>query len=223
MDDSLWCRVERYHQDLLVGVDPDLEQIVQDSRRAGLPEIQVTSVQGKFLEIMARLLRSQDILEVGTLGGYSTAWLARGMVPDGRLVTLELVPEYAEFARSNLARIGFSEAIEIRVGDAVESLRDLRAEGYRPFDLIFLDGNKAQYPDYLDGVIELSRPGTLIIADNVVRDGAIVHEDSDDPRVLGVREFNRKIAGDLRLSATALQTVGSKGYDGFSMIFVSGE
>ena len=186
-----------------------------------MPAIDVSAPQGKLLELLARLQRARSILEVGTLGGYSTIWLARGLVADGRLVTLEAEERYAAVARANLHRAGVAGVVDVRVGPALETLPHLEAEGVAPFDLIFIDADKAEYPEYLEWALRLSRPGTLIVADNVVRRGAVLERASDDPRVQGVRRFFELVARERRLDATALQTVGSKGYDGFALALVT--
>jgi predicted O-methyltransferase YrrM len=180
----------------------------------------VTANQGKLLQLVAQIQGARTILELGTLGGYSTIWLARGLPVGGRLVTLEVDPRYAEVARSNIARAGLVDVVELRVGPALETLRELAAEGGGPFDLIFIDADKASYPAYLPWALELSRRGTLIIADNVVRAGAILDASSDDVNVQGVRRFTELLAAEPRVSATAIQTVGAKGYDGFALALV---
>ena len=217
---DLWTRVDAYHEGLTVRPDPCFERILQCSAEASLPEIHVSACQGRLLEILVRSVAARRVLEVGTLGGYSTAWLGRGLSPGGSLVTLELSPEYAAVACTNLNAFEFYSAIDIRVGDAVESLRSLHDRKEGPFDFVFLDADKTQYGDYLDWVIRLSRQGTLIVADNVVRDGHVVDEASKDAKVQGVRAFNRRIAEYSSLICTSLQTVGDKGYDGFTLIYV---
>jgi predicted O-methyltransferase YrrM len=187
---------------------------------AHLPAINVAPNQGKLLQLLARAQGARNILEVGTLGGYSTIWLARALPPGGRLVTLEIDPRYAEVARANVLRAGLAEVVEVRVGRAVESLAQLEAEGRGPFDLVFIDADKPSNPDYFRWALRLSRRGSVIIVDNVVRGGAVADGASEDPRVRGVRELNDLIASEPRVSATAVQTVGSKGYDGFALILV---
>jgi len=214
MSQELWTAVDRYITDLLVPSDPILEAALQASADAGMPAIAVSPNQGKLLMMMAQMIGARRILEIGTLGGYSTIWLARGLAQGGRLITLEADPRHAEVARSNIARAGMAEIVEVRTGKAIDSLPLL--EG--PFDLIFLDADKVSYPDYLDWAIRLSRPGSVIVADNVVRKGAVIDADSSDPNVQGVRRFHDLLATDTRLSATAIQTVGSKGYDGFTVV-----
>jgi predicted O-methyltransferase YrrM len=201
-----WERVDRYLERLLV---PPLGGF--DS--GGLPPHEVTPLQGRLLELLARLVGARSILELGTLGGYSTIWLARGLADGGRLVTLEAEPEYARVARANLERAGLADVVDLRVGRALDALPQL--EG--PFDLIFIDADKRSDPDYLGEAVRLSRPGTLIVADNVVRGGAVADADASDPSVTGVRRFLELVGEHPRLDATAIQTVGSKGWDGFAL------
>jgi predicted O-methyltransferase YrrM len=212
-----WTRVDQYFTDLLVRPDPNLEAALEASDAAGLPQIQVASNQGKFLMILARAQGARRILEIGTLGGYSTIWLARALQPDGRLITLEAVPTHAKVARKNIDRAGFAENVEVRLGRALDTLPQLVAEGLDPFDFIFLDADKRTYPEYLEWCIKLSRRGTMIVADNVVRGGAVVDAASRDADVQGVRRFLKLLSIDQRLSATAIQTVGTKGYDGIAL------
>jgi predicted O-methyltransferase YrrM len=225
MSAEIWSAVDSYIAGHLIGSDPALEQALRDSSAAGLPAIAVTPAQGKLLELLARVQGARTILELGTLGGYSTIWLARALPAGGRLVTLEAEPRYAEVARVNIARAGFGDVVEIRVGPALETLPELAAEGAGPFDLIFIDADKGNYPGYFSWALKLSRPGTLIIGDNVVRDGAILDPDADDPSggnetIKGVRRFYELLAAESRVSATAIQTVGDKGYDGFVLALV---
>ena len=215
-----WVAVDRYITDLLVRPDPALDAALAASDAAGLPAINVAPNHGKLLHLLARVQGARSILEIGTLGGYSTIWLARALPPDGRLVTLELDAGYAEVARANLERAGVAERVDLRVGPALESLERLDAEGAGPFDLIFVDADKASNDHYLRWALRLSRPGTLIVADNVVRAGAVAEPDSADPQVQGIRRMNDLIAGEPRLTATAIQTVGAKGYDGFALMLV---
>ena len=175
---------------------------------------------GKLLYLFARLVNAHAILEVGTLGGYSAIWLARGLAPGGHLTTLELDPRHAEVARKNLAGAGLADRVTIRLGPALESLAQLVAERHAPFDLVFIDADKTGYPDYLTWAVRLSRPGTLIVADNVVRDGEVADPSSSDANVQAVRRFTAQMAADPRLSATVIQTVGAKGYDGFALAVV---
>ncbi|MEE1792036.1 O-methyltransferase [Streptomyces sp. BE308] len=221
MTQAQWTAVDNYFNGLLVGPDAALDAAVGASGAAGLPAIQVAPNQGKLLNLLARLQGARTILEIGTLGGYSTIWLARALPAGGRLVTLEADPAYAEVARANIARAGLAEVVEVRVGPALETLPALAAEGYGPFDVVFIDADKPSNPDYLAWSVELTRPGSLIIADNVVRDGDVVDADSTDPKVQGVRRFTELVAADPTLSATALQTVGDKGYDGLMAVLVT--
>lgn len=213
MSQELWTSVDKYFSDLLVRPDRTLEAALQASEAAGLPSIAVSPNQGKLLMLLAQAIGARKILEIGTLGGYSTIWLARGLAEDGRLITLEFDPKHADVARSNIARAGLAHAVDVRVGKAIDSLPTL--EG--PFDLIFIDADKVSYPEYLEWAVTLTRPGSMIIADNVVRKGAIIDANSSDANVEGVRRFNEILAAESRLSATAIQTVGSKGYDGFTI------
>jgi predicted O-methyltransferase YrrM len=196
-----------------VPADAALEAALQASADAGMPAIAVSPNQGKLLMLMAQMLGARKILEIGTLGGYSTIRLARGLSAGGRLITLEADPKHAGVARSNMARAGLGDVVEVRIGRALDTLPLLAG----PFDLIFIDADKVSYPEYLAWSVKLSRSGTVIVADNVVRKGAIIDADSTDPNVQGVRRFNEILAADARLSATAIQTVGSKGYDGFTI------
>jgi predicted O-methyltransferase YrrM len=220
MSQELWTSVDRYITDTLIPADPVLEAALTASTDAGLPPIAVAPNQGKWLMILAQIVGAQSILEMGTLGGYSTIWLARALPPDGSLVTLEADPKHAEVARANIALAGFADKVEVRLGKALETLPEIAAEGLSPFDFIFIDADKGNYPGYLEWALKLSRPGTLIIADNVVRDGAVIDAANPDPAVQGVRRMNEIIASEPRLSATAIQTVGSKGYDGFAIAIV---
>jgi predicted O-methyltransferase YrrM len=206
-----WGEVDAYLAELLVRDEPAVD--------GDLPPAEVSALQGKLLELLARIQGARRILELGTLGGYSTIWLARALPPDGRLVTLEVDAGFAAVARGNVERAGLAHLVEVRVGPALETLPKL--EG--PFDLIFLDADKANNAEYLARALELSRPGTLIVADNVVRDGAVTDGASDDPSVLGVRRFFELLAADPRVEATAIQTVGAKGWDGFALVLVTGD
>jgi predicted O-methyltransferase YrrM len=215
-----WTAVDRYISDLLVPDDPVLESALRESAAAGLPEIHVSRNQGKMLQILAQSHRARSILEIGTLGGYSTIWLARALPAGGRLVTLEYEAKHAEVATRNIANAGFAEAVEVRVGRAQETLPKLAAEGRRPFDFIFIDADKQGYPGYFEWALKLSRPGSLIVADNVVRNGGVIDGASEDPSIQGVRRMSELVAREPRISATAIQTVGSKGYDGFMLMLV---
>jgi predicted O-methyltransferase YrrM len=220
MSQDQWTAVDRYITDILVRDDASLEAALRRSEEAGLPPIHVAPNQGKFLQLLALSLNARRILEVGTLGGYSTIWLARALPAGGRLVTMEFDSKHAEVARANLDHAGLAGVTEERVGSAVDLLPKLHAEGGSPFDLIFIDANKNGYPEYFAWALKLSRKGTVIIADNVVRKGGVIDSSSTDANVQGVRRMNEIVAGEPRVSATAIQTVGSKGYDGFMMAVV---
>ena len=215
-----WSAVDRYISDLFIPPDPALEGVLQSSEAAGLPAIQVAANQGKMLHLLARALQARAILEIGTLGGYSTVWLARALAEGGRLISLEVDPRHAAVAQANLQQAGLADRVEIRIGPALESLLILEAERRGPFDLIFIDADKTGYPDYLEWALRLTRRGSLIIADNVVRNGAVVDGGSSDALVQAVRRFNERLAAEPRVSATEIQTVGSKGYDGFALALV---
>lgn len=217
-----WTEVDDYFNGLLVGPDEALDAAVEASDGAGLPSIQVAANQGKLLNLLARLQGARTVLEIGTLGGYSTIWLARALPEGGKVVTLEADPAYAEVARANIERAGLADVVEIRVGRALDTLPELAAQGYGPFDVVFIDADKPSNPDYLAWSLKLTRPGSLIVADNVVRDGEVVDGESEDPKVQGVRRFTELVAAEPTLTATALQTVGSKGYDGLMMALVTG-
>jgi len=213
----MWAEIDRYLTELLVPADPALDAALAASAAAGLPSAHVSPAQGKLLELLARTQRACRILELGTLGGYSTIWLARALPAGGRLVTLEADPAYAAVAWANIDRAGLADVVELRVGPALETLPGL--EG--PFDLVFVDADKANNPAYLDWALRLSRVGTLIVADNVVRAGAVLDPESADPIVHGVRRFLELVAAEPRLTATAIQTVGEKGHDGFAIALVT--
>ncbi len=215
-----WGEVDRYISDVFGLDDPVLDEAVRATQAAGMPQIQVSAVHGRLLHVLARAVSAERILEIGTLGGYSAIWLARSLPADGRLVTLELEPRHAEVARSNIERAGLSDCVEVVVGPAVESLRRMAGDETQPFDFVFIDADKESYPDYLDLSVRLARPGTLIVADNIVRQGRVADANSSDPSVLGVRRFNELLAADDRLTATVLQTVGAKSYDGFALAVV---
>jgi predicted O-methyltransferase YrrM len=223
-DTRLWDQVDAYVMERLVGDDPVLQATLEESHRAGLPPIAVSAPQGKLLYLTAMSIGARRILEIGTLGGYSTIWLARALSdPAGsppRLITLELEDKHARVAQANLERAGVEGVVEIRVGPALDTLPALAAEGLQPFDLTFIDADKENIPAYFDWAVQLSRPGSVIITDNVVRNGALVDPDSDDGRVRGVRAFHDMLATRSDVDATTIQTVGAKGYDGFNLALV---
>jgi predicted O-methyltransferase YrrM len=215
-----WIAVDRYFGDLLVPPDEKLSAALIANAEAGLPAIDVSRLQGKFLQLLVRISGARRVLEVGTLGGYSTIWMARALPENGRIVSLELEPRHAEVARANLRNAGVLDRVDVQVGPAIENLETLAKDGDAPFDLIFIDADKEGYAEYLQWSLKLSRPGTVIVADNVVRDGKIADAESSDPMIKGVRRFTELMAAEPRLSATVLQTVGIKGYDGFSLAVV---
>lgn len=223
MTQERWTTVDGYIAGLFVRSDPALEAALEASAAAGLPSIQVSPSQGKLLCLLALIQKARAILEIGTLGGYSTIWLARALPPGGRLITLEVDPTHAEVARANVARAGLAHLVDVRLGPALDILPQLATEGRGPFDMIFIDADKPAYAGYLQWALRLSRRGSLIVADNVVRDGAVVDADSADPLVQGVRRFNEQLAAESRVTATAIQTVGSKGYDGFAIAVVTAD
>jgi predicted O-methyltransferase YrrM len=219
-----WDAVDEYVERHLLDDDPALDQALADAAAAGLPTIAVTPSQGKQLHLLARSIGARRILEIGTLGGYSAIWLARALAPGGRLITLERERHYADVAAASIARAGVGDAVEIRVGAALETLPVLAAERPPPFDLVFIDADKRHTPDYFEWAVRLARPGAWIVADNVIRDGALVDPADQTPDVLGNRRLHELLAGDSdaasRVSATTIQTVGAKGYDGFTLALV---
>jgi len=221
MTQELWNAVDAYFDDLLIGRDAALDAALADSAAAGLPAIQVAPNQGKLLHILARAVDARRILEVGTLGGYSTIWMARALPPGGRLVTLEAEPKHADVARRNIERAGLSGVAEVLLGRGLDTLPQLASEHAGPFDLTFIDADKQSTADYFAWAVKLSRPGALIVVDNVVRHGEVIDASSDDPMVLGMRRFNDVLKADHRVTATVVQTVGVKGYDGFTIAFVA--
>jgi predicted O-methyltransferase YrrM len=223
-----WAEVERYAAAQLIAEDRVLEQALAASEHAGLTSGAICASQGRLLELLARIRGARRILELGTLGGYSTIWLARALPSDGRLVTLEADPQHAALARANIARAGLSEIVQVRVGPALQTLPKLVGEGEDPFDLIFIDADKRNNPGYLGWSLKLSRPGTVIVADNVVRAGAILDPDASDAQLgdgglQGLRRFYELLADEPRVSATAIQTVDAKGHDGFALALVTGD
>jgi predicted O-methyltransferase YrrM len=217
---EIWKQVDEYFTDALIASGEGFNAALDANRKADLPAIDVTPLQGKFLELLVRSTGARRVLEIGTLGGYSTLWLARALPADGIVVSLELEPHHAEVAMHNLQSAGLSNKVDLRIGPATKSLQVLHAGHTAPFDFIFIDADKANYPEYLQWSVKLSRPGTLIVADNVVRDGKVIDPESPDPHIQGVRGFTELVAAEPRLSTTVLQTVGTKGYDGFAISVV---
>jgi predicted O-methyltransferase YrrM len=226
MSDPLWSAVDDYVEELVLGPDPALEAAARASAAAGMPPIAVSAPQGKLLHLLARIHGARSILELGTLGGYSTICLARALAPGGRLLTLELDPGYAEVAAASIERAGLAERVQIRVGPALETLEELLAEDAGPFDMVFIDADKQSTPEYFARALQLSRRGSVIVVDNVVREGKVIDAASDDPRAQGMRRFHELLGAECaagRVSATTVQTVGSKGYDGFTLALVDAE
>jgi predicted O-methyltransferase YrrM len=219
-EEELWTRVDRYFGDLLVTADPALEAALAASAAAGLPAINVSPVQGKLLHLLARAIGARNVLEIGTLGGYSTIWLARALPDGGRVISLEADARHAEVARANIARAGLETKVEVRLGLALDLLPGL-TEGAEPFDFVFIDADKPNNAAYFDWALRLSRPGSIIVVDNVVRGGDVIDAASDSATVRGVHRFLERLAAEPRVSATAIQTVGSKGYDGFAIALVT--
>ena len=216
---ELWTAVDKYITDNVVLEDDVLRSATAAATEAGLPPISVTPGEGKLLHLVARLMGARTVLEIGTLAGYSTICLARAVGPRGRVVTLEADPAHAAVARENLARAGLSAIVEVVVGKALDTLPEV--ESIAPFDLIFIDADKENNPAYFQWALRLSRQGSLIIVDNVVRNGEVIDPETNDPRVIGVRQLNALISEEKRVSATTIQTVGAKGYDGFTMALVN--
>jgi predicted O-methyltransferase YrrM len=221
MSRETWSAVDDYFTELLVAADPALDAALEASDAAGLPPINVSSSQGKLLYLLALAAGARNILEIGTLGGYSTIWLARALSPGGRLVTLEFVASHAKVAQANIARAGLADVVEVRIGRATDSLGQMVSEGDGPFDLIFIDADKEGYADYLEWSLKLSRVGTVIIADNVVRNGEVADRRTDNVRVQGIQRFTELLATKPNASAVAVPTVGSKGFDGFVLAVVT--
>jgi len=221
MNQEKWTAVDDYFNDLLIGSDPALDAALRDSAAAGLPAINVTALQGKLLMMLAKIAGAKNILEIGTLGGYSTIWLARALPVGGRVITLEYQEKHAKTAAKNIARAGLSNVIEIIIGSAMQSLPKLAADGRGPFDLIFIDADKVNTADYFRWSLKLARPGTIIVIDNVVRKGAVIDPKSSDADVQGIRKFNEVLAAEKSVTSTALQTVCAKGYDGFAIATVN--
>ena len=221
MNPDQWTAVDSYLNEMLVGSDEALEQALARSTEAGLPEIAVTPTQGKFLMMLARVQGARRILEIGTLGAYSTIWFAKALPADGRIITIESEPKHAEVARENVEAAGFKDMVEVRLGKALDVLPDIAAENVGPFDFTFIDADKPSNPEYFDWALRLSHSGSIIIVDNVIREGAVINADSEDASVQGVRRLNDRLALESSVTATTLQTVGSKGYDGFTIALVN--
>ncbi len=215
-----WNEVDSYFAKTLIGSDPALDEALAANARAGLPPIDVSAPQGKLIHLLVRMMGARKALKIGALGGYSTIWLARALPDDGRLITLELSPKNADVARRNLARAGLADKVEIRTGAALETLPKLEAEGLGPFDFVFIDADKTNNAAYLEWALRLSRPGAAIMVDNVVREGEVIDASSRSTDVVGVRGMFDLMARETRLSATAIQTVGAKGWDGFALAIV---
>lgn len=221
MDPSVWTEVDGYLAERLIPSDAVLDSAQAATAQADMPAISVSPTQGKLLQLLAMSLRATSILEIGTLGGYSTIWLARGLARGGKIVTLEKEEKHASVARTNIARAGFAQVVELRVGSALDTLPQLEVEGRGPFDLIFIDADKQNIPAYFEWALKLTRVGSLIMVDNVVRDGSVIDADSDDPSTQGVRRLFDMLSTSSRVISTAIQTVGVKGYDGFALAIVS--
>jgi len=222
MSEKVWSDVDGYIASHLVPSDPSLDQALATARAAGLPEIQVTATQGKLLHMLARLVGARRIVEVGTLGGYSTIWMARALAPGGRVITIEMDAQHAAVARANFARAEVADRVDLREGRAADVLPKIAADGGPSFDLSFIDADKAGNPDYFDWALRMSRSGSVIVVDNVVRDGSVLDAGSDDASVQGTRRLFERVAAERRVTATAIQTVGGKGYDGFLIAQVLG-
>jgi predicted O-methyltransferase YrrM len=217
LSQKTWTAVDEYIFEHFIRSDELMAQVLENSDRAGLPLISVSPAQGKFLNLLAKLVGAKKILEIGTLGGYSTIWMGRALPANGELITIEFLPEHAAVARANIALASLEKMINVRVGRAIEELPKIEKEGIGPFDLVFIDADKESTPEYFDWALKLTRKGSLIVVDNVVRNGLILDKDIDDVNVQGVRRFYEKLAKEPRVDATALQTVGLKGYDGMAI------
>ena len=223
MTEDRWTAVDRYIADVVVASDPVLDAALEASAEAGLPPINVAPNQGKLLALLVQMRAARTVLEVGTLGGYSTIWMAGVLPAGGRLVTLEADPTFADVARGNITRAGLDHIVDVRVGPALTTLPQLAAEGAGPFDMVFVDADKAANADYFSWALRLTRRGSVIVVDNVVRGGAVVDADSPDPGIQGTRRLYELLGQEQRVSATVVQTVGTKGYDGFALAVVTGD
>ena len=220
MTQELWSAVDHYIDDELGLTDPVLEAALASNAEGGLPAIDVTAAQGKLLYMLAMLAGARRILEIGTLGGYSTIWMGRALPPNGKLITLEFDPKHAAVAKSNIGRAGLSEIVDVRVGAALDSLPLIEAEKGGPFDLFFIDADKVNNPNYFEWAVRLSRPGSIIIVDNVVREGGLADATSEDAAIRASRKVAELLGSDPRVDGTVIQTVGTKGYDGFAIAMV---
>ena len=223
MSQDIWTAVDSFVADQIIGRDPVLEGVLEAAEAAGLPAISVSPAQGKFLYLLARIHGARNILEIGTLAGYSTIWLARAMPRYGRLVTMEVDPAHAAVARENISRAGFGDVVDVRVGPALDQLTEMARGKEVPFDFVFIDADKQNVPAYFDFALRFSKPGTVIVVDNVVREGKLGEAESDDESVRAMRTLHERLAKERRVSATTIQTVGAKGYDGFAIAFVTGQ
>jgi predicted O-methyltransferase YrrM len=221
MTKKVWEAVDTYFDKVLIPHDSTLDDALAAAAAAKLPAIQVSSVQGKFLHLLARILGARNILEIGTLGGYSTIWMARALPEGGRMITLEADPKHAEVARKNFTRAGVEGKVELRLGKALDTLPKVAADGRGPFDMFFIDANKSNMPEYFEWSLKLARTGSVIIADNVVREGAVLNAKSKDADIQGIRRFLEMVGKEKRVSGTALQTVSTKNYDGFALVLVT--
>ena len=221
MTKDVWEAVDKYFDKMLMPQDSTLDDALAACAAANLPAIQVSSVQGKLLHLLALIMGARNILEIGTLGGYSTIWMARALPEGGRVVTLEADPKHADVAQKNFARAGVANKVELRLGKALDTLPQVAAEGRSPFDMFFIDANKSNMPEYFEWSLKLARKGSVIIADNVVREGAVLDANSKDADIQGIRRFLEMVGKEKRVSGTALQTVGTKNYDGFALVLVT--
>jgi len=221
MTKDVWEAVDKYFDEMLIPHDSALDDALAAASAENLPAIQVSSVQGKLLHLLARIMGARNILEIGTLGGYSTIWMARALPEGGRIITLEADPKHAEVAQKNFARAGVENKIELRLGKALDTLPKVAADGRGPFDMFFIDANKSNMPEYFEWSLKLARKGSVIIADNVVREGAVLDARSKDADIQGIRRFLEMVGKEKRVSGTALQTVSTKSYDGFALVLVT--
>jgi predicted O-methyltransferase YrrM len=221
MTKDVWEAVDKYFDEMLIPHDSALDDALAAASAENLPAIQVSSVQGKLLHLLARIMGARNILEIGTLGGYSTIWMARALPEGGRIITLEADPKHAEVAQKNFARAGVENKVELRLGKALDTLPKVAADGRGPFDMFFIDANKSNMPEYFEWSLKLARKGSVIIADNVVREGAVLDARSKDADIQGIRRFLEMVGKEKRVSGTALQTVSTKNYDGFALVLVT--